>query len=240
MKTPRLVLATVAVAALALVGSVATASACGTNGYSYAGLGAPTVGSGISAVITPLGDFSIPNGHIAGWVGVGGPGEGPHGTDEWVQIGLSGFPGLYSDVYYEVARPNRDPVYHEVMANPPADQPYRFAVLENRPNHWRVWFNGKPVSPSIYLPQSHNQFMPIATAESWDGGTGGACNDFLYSFQSVKIAHRPGGLFHNFSGGYKIRSQKATMQRAGTNFIAAEGRQSVRSLLIRSLLLLRF
>jgi hypothetical protein len=239
MRTPRLVLASIAVAALALVGSVATANACGTNGYSYAGLGAPTVGSGISAVITPLGSFSIPNGHIAGWVGVGGPGEGPHGTDEWVQIGLSGFPGLYTDVYYEVARPGHYPVYHEVMANPPAGEAYHFSVLENRPNHWRVWFNGKPVSPSIYLPRSHNQFMPIATAESWDGGTGGACNNFLYSFQKVKIAHRPGGLFHSFTGGYKIKSQKTTMERAGTAFIAAEGPQSVRTLLLRSLLLLR-
>ena len=69
--------------------------------------------------------------------------------------------------------------------------------------------------------------MPIATAESWDGGTGGACNNFLYSFQHVKIAHRAGGLFHNLSGGYKIKSPKATMQRAGTAFIAAEGAPSV-------------
>jgi hypothetical protein len=238
MKTRRLLVVTVAVAALALVGSVATASACGQDGYSYAGLGAPTVGSGISAIITPLGPFAISNGHVAGWVGIGGPGEGPHGTNEWLQIGLSGFPGLYTDVYYEVTRPHQGPVYHELMANPPADRPYRFAVLENRPNWWRVWFNGKPVSPSIYLPQSHDQFEPIATAESWDGGTGGACNNFLYSFQRVKIAHRPGGLFHNFTGGYKIRSDKTTMQRAGTAFIAAEGTRPLRTLLLRSLLLL--
>ena len=239
MKKPRLLLATAAVAALALVGGVATASACGRNGYSYAGLGAPMRGSGISAVVTPLGSFAIPNGHVAGWVGVGGPGEGPHGTNEWLQIGLSGFPGLYTDVYYEVARPNRNPVYHEVVANPPAGHPYRFAVLESRPNWWRVWLNGRPVSPSIYLPQSHDQFMPIATAESWDGGTGGVCNNFLYSFQHVKIAHKPRGLFHNFVGGYKITSAKTTMQRAGGTFIAAEGAPSVRSLLLQSLLLLK-
>jgi hypothetical protein len=235
----RLVFSTAVVVALALAGSVAAANACGRDGYSYAGLGAPTTGSGISAVITPLGLFSIPNGHVAGWVGVGGPGEGPHGTDEWLQIGLSGFPGLYTDVYYEVTRPHHYPVYHEVMANPLPGLPYHFAVLESRPNYWRVWFNGKPVSPSIYLPQSHNQFMPIATAESWDGGTNGACNNFLYSFQSVKVAHRPGGLFHNFTGGYRIASAKTTMQRAGTAFIAAEGTPSARTLLLRSRLSLR-
>jgi len=239
MKTPRLLLAAAAVAALALVGGVATANACGTNGYSYAGLGAPTVGSGISAIITGLGPFAIPNGHVAGWVGVGGPGEGPGGTDEWLQIGLSGFPGLSTDIYYEVARPHHYPVYHEVLANPLPDHPYRVAVLEERPNWWRVWLDGRPVSRAIHLPQSHDQFMPIATAESWDGGTGGACNNFLYSFQRVKIAHKPGGLFHKFAGGYKIASAKATVQRAGTAFIAAEGAPSVRTLFLRSLLLLK-
>jgi hypothetical protein len=125
------------------------------------------------------------------------------------------------------------------MANPPTDRAYRFAVREDRPNWWRVYVNGQPVSPAIHLPRSHNRFTPIATAESWDGGTGGACNAFLYSFQRVKVAHRPGGLFHNLNGGYKISSAKATVQRAGTAFIAAEGAQSLRTLLLRSLLLLR-
>ena len=83
-------------------------------------------------------------------------------------------------MYYEVARPHHFPVYHEVMANPPADHAYRFAVLEDRPN----------------------------------------------------------GLFHNFTGGYKIRSDKTTLHRAGTAFIAAEGTEPVRALLLRSLLLL--
>ena len=239
MKPPRLLLATAAVAALALAGSVAAASACGESGYSYAGVGAPTWGSGISAVITPLGPFAISNGHVAGWVGVGGPGQGPNGADEWLQIGLSGFPGFYTDVYYEVTLPGQNPVYNEVVQNPPAGHPYRFSVLEDQPNYWRVWMNGQPVSPSYYLPQSHNKFMPIATAESWDGGTGGACNNFLYSFQRVKVAHRPGGLFHNLTGGYKIDSDKTTVQRAGSAFVAAEGTPSVRTLLIRSLLLLR-
>ena len=238
-KTPRLLLATAAVAAMALVGSVAAASACGPNGYSYAGVGAPTWGSGISAVITPLGPFDIANGHVAGWVGVGGPGQGPNGTDEWLQIGLSGFPGLYTDIYYEVARPGQFVEYHEVLANPPAGHPYRFAVREERPNVWRVLLNGEPVSPDIYLPRSHNRFQPIATAESWDGGDRDVCNNFLYSFQRVKVAHRAGGLFHNLTGGYKIKSAKTTLERAGTAFIAAEGTPpSIRTLLIRSLLLL--
>ncbi len=237
--SPRLLLATSAVAALALFGSVATASACGQGGYSYAGIGAPTYASGISAVITPLSLFSIPNGHVAGWVGVGGPGQGPNGTDEWLQIGLSGFPGFDTDIYYEVTLPGQYPEYHQVLANPPAGHPYRFAVREDRPNYWRVWMNGVPVSPSYYLPQSHNQFMPIATAEGWDGGTGGACNNFDYSFQRVKLAYKPSGMFHNLTGGYKIASAKATVQRAGSSFIASQGKPTARARLLSSLFLLK-
>jgi hypothetical protein len=237
-KAPRLLLATVAVAALALVASVATASACGDGGFSYAGVGAANVGSGISAVITPLANFDLPNGDIAGWVGVGGPGEGPNGTDEWLQIGLNELPGNDTAVYYEVTLPNQYPEYHEVVANPPAGHPYRFAVKEVQPNYWQVTLNGEPVSPAINLPESHNKFLPIATAESWDGGTG-ACNNFLYSFQQIKVAHRTGGVFHPLSGGYPIKSAKTTLNRAGTAFVAAQGTPSVRTMLIRSLLLLR-
>jgi hypothetical protein len=236
--SPRLVIATTAVAAFALFGSVATASACGQDGYSYAGVGAPTYGAGISAVITPLAQFSIPNGHVAGWVGVGGPGEGPNGTDEWLQIGLSGFPGLESDVYYEVTLPGRDPVYHQVVINPLAGHPYRVAVLENSANHWRVWLNGKPVSPSYYLPGSYNSFMPIATAEAWDGGSG-TCNDFDYSFQHVKLTSKPAGRYHSLLGGYKIASAKASVRRAGSSFIATEGKPSKLAQLFSQLLLLR-
>jgi hypothetical protein len=235
----RLLLATAAAAVLAACGSVASASACGQDGYSYAGVGAPTYGAGISAVITPLSLFSIPNGHVAGWVGVGGPGEGPNGTDEWLQIGLSGFPGLETDVYYEVTLPGRYPVYHQVVANPPAGHPYRFAVLEDQPNYWSVWMNGERVSPSYYLPDSQNRFMPIATAESWDGGTGGTCNNFDYSFQRVKVASKPAGVFHNLTGGYKITSPKASVRRVGSTFIATEGAPSARALFLTSLLLLR-
>ena len=50
----------------------------------------------------------------------------------------------------------------------------------------------------------------------------------------------------NFSGAFKAkvalaacRGDKTTVQRAGSAFVAAEGTPSVRTLLIRSLLLLR-
>ena len=241
-KSLRLLLATVTIATVAL-GGAARAVACGNNtGYSYAGIGAPTRAYGISALISPLDAFDIINGHVAGWVGVGGPGEGPNGSNEWIQVGYAGFPSITgSDIYYEVAQPGRYPTFHQVSAGLGIGTATKVTVLEmhGRADWWRVWVNHKPASPPIRLAGSHGRWTPIATAESWDGGTGGACNNFLYSFERVKIAHRPDGLFHRFSGGYKITSAKTTVQRAGTAFIAAEGTGSVRTLLIRSLLLLR-
>lgn len=234
-KTLRLFLATAAVAAVALAGA-AGALACGnTDGYSYAGLGAPTHAYGISAIITPLDAFDIVDGHVAGWVGVGGPGQGPNGTNEWIQVGYSGFPSVTgSDIYYEVALPGRFPTYHQVSAGLTFGTANKMTVLEmrNRPDWWRVWVNHRPVSPPIRLPQSHDRWNPIATAESWDGGTGGSCNTFLYRFRHVSIAHSAGGGWRQLTSGYPIRSAATRIQRrsGAAGFFAAEGQGAFRLL----------
>ena len=236
IKTLRLLLVTTVVAAAALGAGAARALACGnSNGYSYAGIGAPSPASGISATITPLDAFDVLNGHVAGWVGVGGPGEGPNGTNEWLQIGYSGYPSITgSDIYYEVALPNRNPIYHQVAAALPIGTAARVAVSEirNRPNWWRVWLNDRPVSRPLRLPESHDRWSPIATAESWDGGTGGACNTFLYRFRRVSIAHTAGGGWHRLTGGFPIRSAATRIQRhpGSAAFFAAEGRPAFRLL----------
>jgi hypothetical protein len=230
-KTLRLLLVTAAVAAVAL-GGAARALACGNStGYSYAGLGAPSNAYGISALITPLDAFDVYNGHVAGWVGVGGPGQGPNGTNEWLQIGFSGFPDITgSDIYYEVAdgKPHSYPTYHQVAAALPVGTVAKVTVLEmrGRPDFWRVWLNHKPVSPPIRLPDSHGRWSPIATAESWDGGTNGACNTFLYRFRHVSIARAPGGGWRQMTDAYPIKSASTRVQhaRGSAAFFAAEGR----------------
>ena len=70
------------------------------------------------------------------------------------------------------------PEYHQVSAGLGVGTMTKVTVLEmhDRPNWWRVWVNHRAASPPIYLPQSDHRWSPIATAESWDGGTGGACN----------------------------------------------------------------
>ncbi len=230
----RTLIAVAAVSLISLLGASA-ASACGTGGYSYAGVAAPSRAFGIGAIITPLPSFNVLSGHVAGWVGVGGPRQGPGGTDEWLQVGFSGFPELTgSNIYYELMLPNGVPTYHQVAADLPFGQPARVAVLEMhmRPNFWRVWLNGSPASEPIHLPASHGRWAPIATAESWDGGSGGLCNGFLYRFHQVSIARAPGGGWTRLAGGYTISSSTTRIARNARkgSFIAAEGDDALRTL----------
>ena len=97
------------------------------------------------------------------------PGLGPGGSDEWLQIGLSGFAGGVSSVYYEVARPGRAPLYTELKTDVRPGETHRIAVLEQhgRAGWWRVWLDGRAASRPIYLPGSHGRWTPMATAESW-------------------------------------------------------------------------
>jgi hypothetical protein len=242
MKTPladlsplrRLAVASAA-AATALVAAQA-AFACGNSGgYSYAGMASPKHAYGITATVTPLGGFQVLAGHVAGWVGVGGPGLGPNGTDEWLQVGFSGFPEFSgNDLYYELTRPNGQPTYHQLATDVPSGKPVKLAVLEvhKRPGFWRVWVDRKPASEPIYLPSSHGRWAPIATAESWDGGSGGMCNDFLYRFRGVSIASFPGGGWKQLLTGYRIGSASTRLAREGhsASFLAAEGTDAFRTL----------
>lgn len=203
----------------------AAALACGPGGYSYAGVRAPTEAFGVAAQITPLGSFEVSSGHVAAWVGVGGPHEGSGGSDEWLQVGFSGFPSKTSaELYYEVALPDAAPVYHTLTSGWPLGQAARVAVLEmrGRANYWRVWVNGAPASEPIRLPASHGSWRPVATAESLDDTAAPMCNRFLYRFRGVAIAHEPGGAWHTLVGALRI-TDAATRIRddRGGSFLAA-------------------
>src|SRR5205823_13691537 len=72
------------------VAPAAQAAGCGPRGYAWAGLEvAGTAGHGIGATLTSVATPVVQHGHVAGWVGVGGPSEGPGGTAEWLQVGLN-------------------------------------------------------------------------------------------------------------------------------------------------------
>jgi hypothetical protein len=213
----------------AAVGALVAASgALACNGYSYAGVGASPGAFGVRAAITPLPAFAVRSGQVAGWVGVGGPGTGPAGDDEWLQVGWSGFPGVTgAALYYELRLPNRRPAYHELAAPRPYGATAHVEVLEvhGRPDYWRVWVDGAPASAAIHLPASHGRLPAIATAESFDAGS---CNGFLFRFRDVSVARSPGGGWEPLSNGYPIASAGIRVVRASAgSFVAGRGADAV-------------
>jgi hypothetical protein len=145
-------------------------------------------------VLTSLAQPAVESGHVAGWIGVGAPGQGPGGSNEWIQVGLNSLPGTGNTLYYEVVRPGAGSTYAEVARNVSNGRPVRVAVLEtaSHRNAWRVWVDGRPVTPPINLVGSHRALTPMAMGESWDGGRP-ACNRYNYRFARVSVAAAPGG-----------------------------------------------
>jgi hypothetical protein len=180
--------------ACSTVSSPQAGAACGPSGFAYAGVQAAGKGHGISAVLTSLEAPAVESGHVAGWVGVGAPGEGPGGSNEWIQVGLNSLPGTGNRLYYEVMRPGASAYYAEVAADFDNDRAVRVAVLETAANQnaWRVWVDGRPVTPPIELAGSHGSLTPMAMGESWDGGQP-SCNRYRYRFQRVAVAQAQGG-----------------------------------------------
>jgi hypothetical protein len=211
-----------AVAASSSAPAAPAQSAPCAAGYTYAGRLSATRAHGVQATLTALTKPEVSAGHVAAWVGVGGVGQGANGTDAWIQIGLSAFPGSESRLYYEVARPGVPPTYVELESEIRTGEGFRVAVLEmsQRPDFWRVWLNGKPVSAPVELSGSSGRWRPIATAESWVG-TGSACNRFNYRFERVRVAAATGGSWHSFVGGHTfLDSGYRLLDGGGSTFVA--------------------
>jgi hypothetical protein len=194
-------------------GGGAGPGACGSSEYAYAGFQSEHKAHGVSAGIVALDAPAVTDGHVGGWIGVGGTDAGPGGASEWLQVGLASFsPDPSVRMYYELTVPGKDTKYVELDANVAPGEKHDLAVLEmsKRNSWWRVWVDGKPSSGPIFLPKSHGSWYPQAVAENWNGGTG-TCNAYAYRFSNVRLAHTNGGswkpltdryLFHD--KGYRV------------------------------------
>jgi hypothetical protein len=218
-----------ALALAALIGASSPATAgrtsCATSaaGYSYAGHQATHRGHGVRATITPTRSPRVSAGHVAGWVGVGGPGQGPNGEDLWMQVGIAAVPGTAPFTYVEIKRGSRAPQLMIVEEGLATGRPHRLAVLEmgGRPGWWRAWVNGHAVTKPVKLPGSNGRFAPIATAESWNGGDG-SCNSFAFRFERVSVSYGGGGSWRPFvsahrflDGGNDLRQLATAQSRHG-------------------------
>jgi len=212
----------VAGGAAALVGSptaVANAQSCGagangSQGYAYAGHQATRVSHGIRATITPTAAANVVSGHVAGWIGVGGPGQGANGQTLWLQVGVASIPDTPTMVYAEITRGGQDPVFVPLVQDVQVGESHRVAVLEmaGRPNWWRVWLDGKPATDPVLLENSTNRWRPIATGESWNGGRA-VCNSFAFRFDGVGVAAATGGSWRPFAPGYKFQDRGFGVKR---------------------------
>jgi len=189
-------------------GQACGAGANGSQGYAYAGHQATRVSHGIRATITPTAPANVISGHVAGWIGVGGPGQGANGQTLWLQVGVASIPDTPPMVYAEITRAGRDPVFVPLLENVQVGDRHRLAVLEmnRRPGVWRVWVDGKPATDPIVLEGSHRLWKPIATAESWNGGVT-TCNGFGFRFERVGVARSLGGSWRTFQPGFAFEDR---------------------------------
>ena len=197
---------------VAFVGASTTATAgrvCSSDthagGYSYAGHQAASRGHGVRASITLTRRPTVGAGHVAGWVGVGGRGQGANGGDAWIQAGIASLRGLGTVLYAEITREADEPELVVVDDDVVVGRPYRIAVLEvaGRPGWWRVWVDGEPVTAKVHMQGTSGRWAPIVTAESWNAGTS-ACNDFAFRFEHVSVSANTRGAWHPFISGHRF------------------------------------
>ena len=227
IRTPIMVAAATLAAACAYAGTAragTTTSTCGEGTYAYAGLGGRDTASGVSATIVPTAVPTVRAGHVDGWVGVGGPGMGPRGADEWIQVGLTSVPNeSESSVYYEVVRPGHADVTRELRRAVRVGEAHSFAVRElaARPGWWRVWLDGKAASAPIFLPASHARWTAQAVGESWAGETSGLCNAYAYGFSNVSFASARDGAWGAFRRFHPFQSANYLLVRhSASSFLA--------------------
>ena len=207
---------------LALAAVLVPAALACPKGYSYAGLYSDSRSSGIAATISMLDEPTVFGGssHVAGWIGVGGPGLGPHGEDEWLQVGLATF-GDSSDgrLYYELAQPGAAPVYTELASGIRPGRKVRLAVLE-LPFARDSWIVVSPagIAGPFYLPRSHRAWEPIATAESYAETR--RCNRNAYRFGGLQLA-RPDGSWQALRHASALRDPGWRLQRHGASAFSA-------------------
>jgi hypothetical protein len=203
----------------ALVGMSTQASAGGLcsaasarDGYSYAGHQATSRAHGIRATVTMTREPSVRAGHVAGWVGVGGPGQGAEGVDAWIQAGIAKLPGEKPFVYAEITRGDRAPEFIRVEKGVTSRRSHALAVLEmaGRPGWWRVWVDGRAVTAPVRMRKSSRRWAPIATAESWNAGTT-ACNGFGFRFETIEVSYGAGGSWRAFVPGHRFLDRGASL-----------------------------
>ena len=67
---------------------------------------------------------------------------------------------------------------------------------------------------------SSGRFQPIATAETWDGGTR-VCNRFKYRFEGLAVAGARGGSWRPFVHAHRFEDRGYRVTTSRSSFVAA-------------------
>src|SRR5262245_4043806 len=113
---------------LTAVGRAGGANVC--KGYSYAGLQGGAAVAGVRATVKVVKTPEVREGHVGGWIGIGGPGLGPGGTDQWLQAGYSGFADGTLQMYWEITLPREAPAYHVLKQQAVRGEAHTISILE--------------------------------------------------------------------------------------------------------------
>jgi hypothetical protein len=180
----------VALAATPVVPSAvgrAEGAAVACKGYSYAGLQGWKPVSGLRATIRVVRTPSVGDGHVGGWIGIGGPRLGPGGSDQWLQAGYAGFGDGRLQMYYEITLPGQAAAYHMLKEQAAAGETHTISIQElpGQGGRWRVWLDGEAASPVYNLKGSHGKYMPQGIGENWTPSS--KCNTFDWLFTNVRV-----------------------------------------------------
>jgi hypothetical protein len=193
-------------------------TSCASHGYTYTGLAQTDAVHGVTATVTAVSAPRVAGGHVAAWVGVGGRGLAPGGTNAWLQAGLASYRGGGSRLYYELMLPEGRR-YVELARGVPPGTRFTVSVLEMAPGTWHVVVNGRDVSPTFALPVSSSGLPAIVTAESW-ATTTQACNEYAFGFAGAQFIGAD-GMWHPFSKPQIIVSSSTQItRRSETGFLA--------------------
>lgn len=203
--------------ALALPSGAHAAPAACDGPYAYAGIAGWQPARGVAATLSVDAAPRLVAGHVAAWVGVGGRGLGPNGSDAWIQAGLNALPDGVNRLYVEYTRPGEAPTYREVARGVPAGREHRVGVVMRGRDRWIVVVDGRRVAGPVTLPGS-TRWRPVATAESWNGRRP-VCNRLRYRFRNVSAL--VGRQWRPLTDAGVIRRRGYAITRSGASFLAA-------------------
>jgi hypothetical protein len=193
------------------------------SGYSYDGVQSPGRAYGVSATLALAARSVVSNGHVAAWIGVGGAGLGPGGSDEWVQAGIAHDAGGLDVLYYEYKQPGDAVATYVRLAVVSPGESHDVVVYERaaQRDSWRVMVDGNKVSDPISLPGSHGRFQPVATAENWDGGVAGSCNAYAFDFSNLAVRAQYAGAWQAFDLSRVLRDPAYAIKLRPSGFTAS-------------------